>query len=185
MNRLASVRFDRVLADAERAEAARVMLSAEAKVGSWNVQSAAGRTYALLSLGLETDAQALGGALRARIDEPALVVLSIAVPERRALEALGEALGGAGRPAGVVDCRLAGDALLVELDESSTPLSLLVDLVDVVLRGAGGRSLFPLLGLRDESLAAFAGTTLAEPALDASRLIETWLERLRPAGAAR
>ncbi len=184
MNRLASVRFDRVLAEAERAEAARVIASADAKVTSWNSAPAGGRCYALLQLGAQADAQSLGASVRARVDEPPLVVLSVVVRERGDLDALEGALGGPGRPAGVRDCRLAGDALLLELDAAVTPLSLLVDLIDVVLRGAA-RRIFPLLGLCDENLAAFAGATLGEPALDASRLIETWLEPLYAADRAR
>jgi hypothetical protein len=184
LNRLASVRFDRVLADAERAEAARLLGSSRAKVTSWNGRPVAGRTYALLELAPGADVRAPAATLGASVHEPALVVLAIEVGERAELEALAEALGGAGRPAGVTGCGIAGDVLVVELDETVTPLALLVDLADVVLRGAR-RKIYPLLGLRDESLAAFAGHALSEPSLDASRTIETWLDRLRPAGAAR
>jgi hypothetical protein len=185
LNRLASVRFDRVLADAERGEAARVIASAGAKATSWSGQPAASRTYGLLTLAPQTDAQRLGAALQARVVEPPLLVLSVELRESGELEGLREALGGPGGPAGVVDCCLAGGALLVELDEAVTPLSLLVELIDVVLRGSSGRSIVPLFGLSDDTLAAFAAATLGEPALDASRLIEAWLDRLQRAGAAR
>ncbi|MGP6157032.1 MAG: hypothetical protein ACLPYS_05900 [Vulcanimicrobiaceae bacterium] len=185
MNRLASVRFDRVLADAERAETARVIASADATVSSWSDRPAAGRTYASLRLGTQADVQTLAERLQARVDEPTLVVLSIVTDERRQLDELAAALGGRGRPAGIADCRLDGDALLLELNDAITPLSFLVDVVDVVLGPASGRRIVPLLGLRDETLAALAGATLAEPALDASRTIEIWLDTLRRTGAAR
>ena len=83
-----------MLADAERGEAARVIASAGAKATSWSGQPAASRTYGLLTLAPQTDAQRLGAALQARVVEPPLLVLSVELRESGELEGLREALGG-------------------------------------------------------------------------------------------
>lgn len=173
MKRLASVRYDGVLAPREREEAARSLASAGAEVTSWN--AAAGQTYAHVVFKAEAplDFQTSG-----RLDEPPLTVLRVIPGARADLAIVHDALAGPGRPAGVVDARLDDRALVVELDASRTPLALLVAVVDVALGGAPGRRIAPLLPLDDATLSAFAGAVLGEPDLDPSRLIETHLEPL-------
>lgn len=183
MNRLASLRFDHVLADDERTEVMRA-LGSQAKLTFCSPQAGAGRTYALVSLPASAELAALPAALDARVDEPPLVVLAV-VPYRRVhLGALVRALAGPGRPVGIIDARTVDEGLIVELDDTRTPLSLVVDAIDVELRDTPGRTIVPLLGLRDETLAAFAAATLAAPEIDRARLIETWVEPLLAAGAA-
>ncbi|MDQ2857977.1 MAG: hypothetical protein M3R53_04910 [Candidatus Eremiobacteraeota bacterium] len=176
MKRSASIRFDHVLAAGEREIAARTLRSAGATVTSWN--DAGQRSYAALSVEPAASLVPLPAGGDGRIDEPPLVVLRItpAAPER--LAALAGALGGAGRPHGVTSCRLDGAALIVELRAQTTPLAFIVALVDVELAPSPGRRIEPLLPLDDVTLTAFARDVLAEPDLDANRLIETHLDPL-------
>jgi hypothetical protein len=179
LQRFTSVRFERALADRERDDIARLLSSVGATVTSWSVPPAFGRTYALAALDPATGELPLPP--EARADEPPIVPLEIVPLHAVRLAALEAALGGPGRPAGVRECLRSERSLLVELDESITPLSFVVALVDLELEAAPGRRIVPLLGLGDESLAAFAAAALREPDLDASRLIETYSEPLSAA----
>ena len=180
MERLASVRFDRVLEGKERDELTRVLRSAGITAGPWRSPQASGRTYALLRFEGQGLPAAIA-ALDARFEEPPLTVLEIQPEDGERLEALALALGGAGAPDGVRDCMMLPAAVLLELDEVRTPLSTVVDIVDVELADAPRRRITPLLGLSDERLAAFAAAMLADSELDASRLIETYTEPLQTA----
>ncbi|MBC5798573.1 MAG: hypothetical protein GIW94_01125 [Candidatus Eremiobacteraeota bacterium] len=182
MKRYASVRFGDVLGQHERESATRTLRSFGAAATSWRTTAA--RTYA----GLEVDDRADLDALRerlpsARLDEPPLRVLRICPSHGHALPRLGDALGGMGRPSGIVDLVPDGDALVVEFDTRTAP-SLVVALVDVELAAAPGRTIEPLVPLDDATLAEFAGDVLGIAALDATRIIEThtvaWLERTAP-----
>ena len=180
MERLASVRFDRVLGEDERRELTRDLRSAGIATGPWRSPPGSERTYTSLHLDSAEPPHALERS-GARIHEPALTILELAPEHHASLNALAEALGGAGAPLGVRDCSRLTDALLVELDESVTPLATLVDVIDIELARTPGRRIVPVLGLSDERLAAFAAATLFDPALDAARLIETYTESMHPA----
>lgn len=180
MERLASVRFDRVLEQNECDELTRVLRSAGVAAGPWRSPAQSGRTYATLRFDGGLDRAALEGR-GGRVAEPALTVLEIAPDRLERLSALAEALGGPGGPAGVVDCLSLPSALIVELDETRTPLATLLDVVDIELERSSGRRITPVLELSDEKLAAFAAALLADPELDSSRLIETYTESLHPA----
>jgi hypothetical protein len=176
LQRFTSVRFERALAQSERDDVGRLLSSVGATVTSWSVLPGFGRSYALAAR--DPAAAALPALSEARVDEPPILPLEIVPLHAARLPALEAALGGPGRPAGVRECLRSERSLLVELDESTTPLAFVVALVDVELEAAPGRRILPLLGLRDESLAEFAAAVLREPDLDASRLIETYSEPL-------
>jgi hypothetical protein len=178
VERLASVRFDRVLGEDERIELTRDLRSAGISTGPWRTPPGSDRTYTSLRWTSGSIPPALGR-LGARIDEPALTILEVEPERLERLSALAEAVGGTGGPAGVRDCSTLPAALLVELDESVTPLATLVDVIDIELVRTPGRRIVPVLGLSDERLAAFAAATLFDPALDAARLIETYTESMQ------
>ncbi len=180
MNRFASVRYDGVLDEQERNEASRSLRSAGVRATSWT--TGAGRTYASVTFSDEPALRAAAGAM-ARVDVPPLAVLRIAPDAPRRLAALSDALGGPGRPVGVCELRAEAAALVVEIDASRTPLALVLAVIDAELQSAPGRTIEPLVILDDAALAAFAGDLLGEPSLDASRLIETYLEPLLASGA--
>jgi hypothetical protein len=105
------------------------------------------------------------------------VVLEIAARDARRHAGLATALGGPAGLAGVVEARAFPGGVLVELDPRVTPLAVLVDLVDVELGADRGRTIVPLLGLDDETLARFAGAILGAD-IDRSRIVETYVEPL-------
>jgi hypothetical protein len=175
VKRLASVTYDSVLAADERDSASRELASAGATVTSWNV--AAGRTYAALAC---VPNASLPAALApgARSYEPPLAVLRVEPDAARNVSALHEAFSGPGRLSGVLDARVDGPAVVIEVDATVTPLALVVAAIDAELSSSPGRRIEPLLPLDDATLVAFAGALLSEPDLSVSRLIETHLEPL-------
>jgi hypothetical protein len=154
------------------------LLSCAVTPTSWKVAESVGRTYLRCELEGSPDATPLleeAGA--ARVDVPPLVVLEIVPVAGIGLAALGEALGGRGRPLGIVSCTRAASSLIVELNERVSSLDLVVALTDSELRG-NARRIAPLLPLEDEVLARFAGARLGAPELDAASMIETYTEPL-------
>jgi hypothetical protein len=178
VKRLGSIRFDGVPGVAGRDELVRLLSSAGIEVASWTASRSGARTYAALALpaGAEAEAAASGIA-GARFAVPAPLAFEIVPREPARLAALQHALGGAGRPTGVVEAVLDATSLLLEL-EPRTSLRLVLDVLDGELAHAPGRTVVPLLPLSDEALAAFAGATLSVAGLDASRLIEHYSEPL-------
>jgi hypothetical protein len=178
--RSVSVRIDGILAVSEREAVSRAIAYPAGRLLSWSARPDIPRTYAMFVLPVGYDAVAIAGALPAgaRVHDPALVVLEIVAEQRRCSQALEHALCGAGRLSGIVDTVRTGSGMLVELDCARTPLSLLIDLIDVELAHAPGRAIVPLLPIDDTVLAAMARDLLGDPALDVSRLIETYTEAL-------
>ena len=170
MKRFASVRFDGVLDANERDEVTRAYRSAGTTVTSW--ATSATRSYATLAF-----------APNSGDVPPALAVLRVTPSASRGLVAL-DALNGAGRPVGISDVYCDGEAIVIEFDPNRSPLSLVVAVVDAELAATPGRTIEALVPLDDATYAAYAGFLLGDPALDASRLIETYLEPLLVASSA-
>ncbi len=181
VQRFASVRFDGALAERERDEATRSLGSAGATVTSWT--RCGTRSYATVSLASDVTTATLAELTCAQVVSPPLLVVRVVPDAPRALPALERALAGPGRPAGVRDVRRVDASLVVECDGRVTALATLVALIDVELATAPGRTIEPLIGLDDETLVAFAGVLLAEPALDRARLIETHVAAMLAAWA--
>ena len=185
LRQVASVRFDDVLAAGEREAVTRSLGSAGATLTSWNV--AADRTYALAASARALPSDAFAELLRHAVPDassnvPPHAVLRVTPDRPRLLAGLAAALGGPGRPAGVVACAVDDGALVLEIDVRTTPLSFVLTLIDVELTAvpgtSSGRRIEPILPLTDEMLADVAAAILGEPHLDASRVIETYLEPL-------
>ncbi len=170
MKRFASVRFDGVLGPSEREEATRAYRSAGATVTSWAASGA--RSYATLAFAPDD-----------RSMPSPLAVLRITPSGPRDLRALEIALAGRGLPAGISDAYRDDNAVVIEFDPGRSPLALVVATIDAEL-AAAGRTIEEIVPLDDATLAAYAGFLLGDPALDASRLIETYLEPLIAASRA-
>lgn len=186
MKRYASVRFGDALDRQERESATRALRSAGATATSWKTTAA--RTYAGLEVDREADFKRLGDRLagerlderlpNARLDVPPLGVLRVRPVHAHLLARLSDALGGAGRPSGIIELVSDGDAVVVEFQPQRTPLHLVIALIDGELATAPGRTIEPLVPFDDATLAAFAGGMLAIADLDASRIVETHTEAL-------
>ena len=183
MKRFASVTFDGVLAACERDDCTRLVGSLGATVTSWNASTY--RTYASVELASGADIAAIAHGANARVDEPALVVLRVTPRFADRLRGLLDAFAGAGRPVGVRDARVDFDgAVAIEIDATQTAPLVTLALIDVETGGPALRRIEALVTFSDAMLAAFAGAALREPTLDASRIIETYLEPLLAGGAA-
>jgi hypothetical protein len=179
VNRSASVRIDGMLAEEEREAASQLMSSFGARLSSLRAHGTLGRSYGFLELDPACDLAALSGAFgNARFSEPPLAVLEVVPDHERRLAALAHALGGRGRPAGIVDAILTTHSLVLEVDVVKTALSLVLDIVDCELETAPGRRIVPLIPLTDATLAVLARDLINDPAIDLSRLIETYTEPL-------
>jgi hypothetical protein len=175
VKRFAGVRFADVLAANERDATSRSIASAGASVTSWNV--AAGRTYARLSFEAGTlDESTLRDALPSAVTTIPPCTIVCVTPDRPSRE-LVHALCGPGRPLGIVSSAVEAHTTVIDVDTRTTPLSTIVALVDASLAGLG-RRIEPLFSLRDDELADVASAVLGDPAIDATRLIETYLEPL-------
>lgn len=177
MKLFASARFTDALAAAERNAATRTLRSAGANPTSW--ETAGNRTYALLELESEAALAAVRESVPdAEVCAPPHVVLQIVPDHPRHVAALAHALAGPGRFAGIVESATLRDSVVIEVDVATTPLHLIVALIDVEI-GARNRRIETVLPLVDDVLVACAGALLGEPELrDAARLIETHLEPL-------
>ena len=145
VKRPVSLSHDGTPAGSERETATRTVRSAGAEVTSWNEVRPGGTSICLM-----------------RIVPNA--------PERVA--PLAEALGGAGRPAGIIEVTHEPGAVVASFDvaQSSIELVLAIAEAETVQR--------PKLALPpdDAHLTAICAALLGEPDLDTYRLIETYIE---------
>ncbi len=81
-------------------------------------------------------------------------------------------LSGPGAPAGVIACDTDGPAIRVSFDAQRTAPELIDALIEIATAYVPARAAVPADIAR---AAAIAATGLDEPALDASRIIETYL----------
>jgi hypothetical protein len=137
-----------------------------------------GRRYALV----EATDSALHDELSAHahltvFDRPVIALaVSPTVPE--ALPRLFDALGGPGRPSGVMGCERVDDTLIVEWDLERTPWDTIEALIDVelhVLRS--GRVNMLLTPLPLEWVARLAAHALQAPEITEDRILEEQLKR--------
>jgi hypothetical protein len=170
-----TMRSDFPLHDAVR-DTVEAAISARGGRVTWRDDARTGRTYGLIELPDDVPA------VRAVVREPVTVfetpiialALSPSVPE--ALPALQEALGGSGRPDGVISCTTVGDAVVVEWDPGRTPPRLLFAVVDAELRRfASGRTAELLVPLPESVLARIAADGLDAADVASGRVLETLL----------
>jgi hypothetical protein len=165
-----TIRFDVAPNAAERAALERSVAAAGGLV-AWRDDAATGRTYGSIETP-EPCAVAAGTTY-----ERAIIALAVTPRPPEAFPALLDALGGDGRPESVLACDRVGDDLLLELDPVVGPIPLILAVLDAELRRFGGtrvtRSLAPL---PVAVAAAVAAHGLGAPEIDASRILETYLE---------
>ena len=144
----------------------------------WRSSEAAGRTYALLELPDGYDQAAIGAMFAGVVYDKAVIALAVfpALPE--ALPPVLEALGGAGRPAGVLACRPVPGGAVVEWDPDVTEAGVILGIVDVELRRfAAGRVAELLSPLPPFLVARLAATGLRAPQIEPQRILELRIDR--------
>jgi hypothetical protein len=97
---------------------------------------------------------------------------TIVVPDPFVRANVLEALAGPGAPAGVTSCTADGAVIALHFDSARTPPELIDDLIAIETAFVPG--LAPAAG-NASAAAAAAARGLDEPALDPSRIIETYL----------
>jgi len=136
------------------------------------------RTYALVEVREQQDAVALAEAIGATAYDAAIIALAV-FPERgEALPFLLEALGGAGRPSGVIDCTQRADGIVVEWRPDRAGTQVVTGVIDVEMRRFGGARTAELLSpLSDSLLTEIAAGGMQAPTIAPERMLEALLER--------
>jgi hypothetical protein len=99
----------------------------------WRCSAAAGRSYASIAVP-NRDAASIPVARGATLYDGALIALAVfpALPE--ALPPVADALGGPGRPAGILACHSLPGGVIVEWDPSISRPALVMGVIDAELR---------------------------------------------------
>jgi hypothetical protein len=101
-----------------------------------------------------------------------IIARTVVVPDSFVRANVLEALAGPGAPAGVTSCTAAGETIELCFDAERTPAELIDELIAIELTFVPALAPVPA-----DATASAAGAArgLAEPALDRSRIIETYL----------
>jgi hypothetical protein len=172
---LRTLRFTPIPDDAERGAVHAVALRSDARI-RWEAPQY-GRQYALVESSREGSLDAAALAPRATVFSGPIIALAVSPSAPEALPGLWQALGGNGRPAGVVGCDRVADAVIVEWDLDRTPYETIETLIDVecgVYRSARSNALLSPLPL--SWLARLAAYGLSAPDITADRILEVALE---------
>lgn len=168
-----TIRYREMPGDAERAA---LDGSARRSGGrtSWSAGVRLGRAYALVE---NAGVEALRSASSGTILESAVIALAVWPNVAEALPYLQDALGGNGRPAGIVSCEIVDEALLVEWNLDRTGADVVLGLIDVELRRFGsGRASELLSPLPLAWWTRLAAEGLRAPQIAPDRVLEALLE---------
>jgi hypothetical protein len=178
--RWATARSDRILDDSQ-CDAVTAAAAARGGRCTWRSSARCGRSYALLELPDDAVAplSAAAAANGAIVYESPVIALAVFPAVKEALPPLLGALGGAGRPAGVLRCdACGGNGIAVEGDLERTPAAVVLGLVDVELaRFASGRTVELLTPLPPAWRARIASDGLRAPEISSDRLLEALVKR--------
>lgn len=144
----------------------------------WRASEAACRTYALLELPDGCDRAAIAATRAEVVYDKAVIALALfpAIPE--ALPPLLEALGGPGRPAGILTCRPCPGGVIVEWDPDLTQAAVVLGVVDVELRRFGSSRIAEVLApLPPSVVALLAASGLRAPQIEPARILELRINR--------
>lgn len=166
-----------VLEQKRRAEIDDVVLRAGG-AAVWRTSEPARRTYALLELPDGYDHAAIRAASAGVVYDKAVIALAVFPTVPEALPPLLEAMGGPGRPAGVLACRPFPGGAVVEWDPDLTQAAVVLGIVDVELRRFGGARVAELLSpLPPPIVAKLAASGLRAPEIEPKRILELRIDR--------
>ena len=158
-------------------EAVEAIAALHAARVEWRCAQVWGRMYALVEPAGTACAAALRAGTRATVFDPAIIALAVSPSTAEALPPLLEALGGPGRPAGVVSCHAHGTGAIVEWDLDRTALDIVLGLIDLEFerfRAYRATELLTPLPLAWWTRIAAGG--LRAPEISPERVLETQLE---------
>jgi hypothetical protein len=170
-----TLRFTPVPDDAARGAVEALALRSNAHLRWENPRY--GRQYALVEATGDQTVDVASFAPRATLFSGPVIALAVCPSIPEALPGLLHALGGPGRPEGVIGCDRLGDAVIVEWDLDRTPYETIETLIDVecgVFRSARSNALLSPLPI--PWLARIAAYGLRAPEITAERVLEVALE---------
>jgi hypothetical protein len=171
-----SIRFQPEADDALLAEADAIVQRFGARV-TWEQSPACKRTYGLVESADAACASALREATRAAVLDRPIIALAITPSLAEALPPLLHALGGPGRPAGVLSCEAIGGAAIVEWDLDATAIDVVLGLVDIEIARFRARRVNALLTpLPLQWWTRIAASGLRSPDITVARVLEEQLE---------
>ncbi len=163
--------------DDSRRDAIEAFAQAQGGRATWRFNPSAGRSYALLELPDGIDLSEVSIAPTEVAYETAVIAWAVFPTVPEALPNLYAALGGPGRPVGVLACRPCPQGAIVEWDPDSGGIEIIMKLVDVELRrfcsGRRGELLSPLTPRLSAKIAA-SGMSAPEIAVD--RILELLID---------
>lgn len=171
-----TIKAEGMLEEARRT-AVDAAVSAWGGTSRWRASSRAARTYGLLELPTERN---LGGAPFEGLEifNAPVIALAVFPAVDEALPYLCDALGGAGRPSGVLACDACDGGVVVEWELERTPASVVIGAVDVELRRFhSGRTAELLTPLPPPWTAKIASDALRAPEVSVDRVLEELLRR--------
>jgi len=105
-----------------------------------------------------------------------LLRVALRIDDADARDAVRAAIFGAGRPAGVVGCEAQENELIIDVNDATTPIELVLTIADLELQRFGLSRRARLIGeLPDATAVRIAAAGLGEPELTVARLLETYL----------
>lgn len=141
---------------------------------SWHDDAAFDRSYALIE---GASAGSLATQAGATVFETPVIALAIRPNVPEALPAIADALGGPGRPAGVVSAEMLGGAVVVEWNLDRSPADTILALIDVELARFGAARVNELLTpLPLAWWTAIANAGLQAPEIAPDRVLEALIE---------
>jgi hypothetical protein len=136
------------------------------------------RTYGLLDAGEPATVDAVCAAASATVYDGAIIALAVYPAPAEALPALLDALGGPGRPSGILECAPCQDGLVVEWDPGRASATVIMTLVDVELqRFAATRTAELLTPLPETVVTQICAEGLAAPEMSPERILETLVDK--------
>lgn len=144
----------------------------------WRRSEVASCSYALVELPDGHDHAAIRAASGAMAYDRLVIALAVFPTVAQAMPALLDALGGPGRPAGVMRCRACSGGVVVEWDPDVTDARVVIGIIDLELGRFGSGRITELLSPLPPSLIAkIAASGLEAPQIVPKRILELRIDR--------
>jgi hypothetical protein len=145
----------------------------------WRIKEPAVRSYALLELPDGSNADAIRANSGATVYDGSIIALAVFPVVTEALPRLLDALGGPGRPTGVLACRPCPGGVVVEWDPTRTRACVVLAVIDVEVQRFGSGRVAELLSPVSPDVAAkLAAEGLAAPEIEPNRILELRIDRV-------
>jgi hypothetical protein len=163
--------------DDSRRDAIEGIARAQGGRALWRFNPSAGRSYALLELPDGVDLPEVSTAPTEVAYETAVIAWAVFPTVPEALPSLYAALGGPGRPVGVLACWPCPQGAIIEWDPDSGGIEIIMRLVDVELRRfCSGRRAQLLSPLTPRLSAKIAASGMSAPEIAVDRILELLID---------